>query len=177
MTPGDNGGAGRRHQVARPLLVPKRIVGETYRMFGAYHSARVESIAYWYGIESAAADAVVTLAIPAADRGPCHYAVGEDATTEMCRTMMDSSLVCLAQFHTHPGQSTAHSDCDVREVMSNREQFLSLVAPWHGSAGHAFPGSVSAYERQRGEWVLLEGSAKRGRIRVVDDVADLRGKR
>ena len=177
MTPVDKSGAGQRHRVARPLLVPKHIVDETYRMFGAYHSARVESIAYWYGIESAAADAVVSLAIPDADKGPCHYAVGEDATTKMCRTMMNSSLVCLAQFHTHPGQSTAHSDHDVREAMSNRERFLSLVAPWHGSAGHAFPGSVSAYERQGGEWVLLEGDAKRGRIRVVDDVADLRRRR
>ena len=174
MTPSDRGGPGRRHLTARPLLVPRRIVDETYRMFDEYRSARVESVAYWYGIESAAADVVVSLAIPDADRGPCHYAVSEAATAKMCRAMMHSSLVCLAQFHTHPGQSTVHSDHDVREAMSNRERFLSMVAPWHGSTRYAFPGSVSVYERQGGGWALLEGDAKRGRIRVVDDVADLR---
>ena len=175
MIPAGRGRRERNRQSARPLLVPRHIVDETYRMFAAYRSARVESIGYWYGIESDTADAVVSLAVPDAERGPCHYAVSEDTITAMGRAMMGDSLVCLAQFHTHPGQSTAHSAHDVREAMSNRDRFLSLVAPWHGSPEHAFPDCVSAYERQGGRWVLLEGGAKRDRIRTVDGVVDLRG--
>lgn len=175
MTSAGRGRPGRQPLGARPLLVPRRIVDETYRMFATYYSQRVESIAYWYGIESNTADAVVSLAIPDAERGPCHYAVSEEVITAIGRAMIGRSLVCLAQFHTHPGQSTAHSDHDVRETMSNCDRFLSLVAPYHGSDKHAFPDCVSAYERQGGRWALLEGQSKYDRIRIIADVVDLRG--
>lgn len=174
MTSVGKGCPGRRAQGTGPLLVPKRIIDETYRMFATYHSQRVESIAYWGGIESDTADAVVSLVIPDAERGPCHYTVSEDAITAMGRALIRRSLICLAQFHTHPGQSTAHSAHDVRGTISNCDRFLSLVAPWHGSAEYAFPDCISAYEVQGGRWVLLEDRAKKDRIRTVDDVIDLR---
>ena len=177
MTSGTKDGPGRQPQDARPLLVPRRIIDETYRMFATYCSMRVESIAYWCGIESDTADAVVSLVIPDAERGPYHYAVSMDVITAMGRILINRSLVCLAQFHTHPGQSTIHSAHDVRETVSNRDRFLSLVAPWYGSAEHAFPDCVSVHERQGGKWVLLEDKARKDRIRTADDVIDLRGGR
>ena len=125
---------------------------------------------YWYGTESESADTVVSLAIPDAQRGESHYRVDADSVARMARRMIKRSLVCLAQFHTHPGQGTAHSQTDDREAMSGRSGFLSLVAPRYGSSECPFPSSVSVHEAcDGGGWRLLDDSEKMDRVRIVDD--------
>jgi len=173
VTPSEAARAALRTRVAPPLLVPDHIVRHTYESFAPHRSRRVESIAYWYGVESRRANAVVSLAVPDAERSACHYDVDEDTVAMMGGAMIKNSLVCLAQFHTHPGQSTAHSRRDDRRAMSGRDGFLSLVAPWHGSAAHPFPDSVSVHEMRAGRWSLLGDDEKRDRVRVVDDVVEL----
>ena len=141
-----------------------------------YCAKRVESIVYWYGLEAENADTVVSLAIPNAQRGGSHYKVDSESVAKMARKMIQKSLVCLAQFHTHPGLGTTHSHTDDQEAMSNRRGFLSIVAPCHGSAEYAFPDSVSVHEaRGGGGWRLLGDSEKSGRVLVVDDVVNTRG--
>lgn len=149
----------------------------TYRSFAEYRARRVESVVYWYGQESEGADTVVSLAAPDAQRGEARYRVDSESVARMARGMIQRSLVCLAQFHTHPGRGTAHSGADDREAMSGRAGFLSIVAPCHGSAEYAFPGSVSVHEALGGgAWRLLGDSEKSGRVVVVDDAAGTRGR-
>lgn len=161
----------------RPLIVPKSIVDATYESFAEYCAKRVESVVYWYGLEAENADTVVSLAVPSAQRGGSHYKVDSESVAKMARKMIRESLVYLAQFHTHPGLGTAHSHTDDREAMSDRGGFLSIVAPCHGSAEYAFPDSVSVHEaRGGGGWRLLGDSEKSGRVVVVDDAVDARGR-
>ena len=162
-------------QVSKPLLVPRSVVDATYKSFAEYHAKRVESIVYWYGLECENVDAVVALAIPCAQRSASHYRVDAESVAKVAREMIKSSLVCLAQFHTHPGQCTTHSYTDDHEAMSGRRGFLSMVAPYHGSSECAFPGSVSVHEaRGEGGWRLLGDSEKMERVKIVDDVVDAR---
>lgn len=89
----------------------------------------------------------MALAIPCAQRSASHYRVDAESVAKVAREMIKSSLVCLAQFHTHPGQCTTHSYTDDHEAMSGRRGFLSMVAPYHGSSECAFPAASPCTRR------------------------------
>lgn len=118
----------------------------------------------------------MSLAIPDAQRGEFHYSVDAASVAKMARSMIQRSLVCLAQFHTHPGQGTAHSHTDDREAMSGKSGFLSLVAPHYGSTECTFPDSVSVHEACGGGsgWRMLDDFEKMQRVRMIDDIVNAR---
>ena len=168
-------GRARTSNSGRTLVVQKHIVRQSYNSFSKYCSLGLESVVYWYGLELHAqnVDVVMAVAIPNVDRyATCYEVTAEDAA-KMGSTMSVNSLVCLAQFHTHPGSNTRHSVYDDQNSISTRNGFLSLVAPKYGRELDLDLDRVSVHEAWGFQWHLLTRSAKKRRIRVIGDVVDL----
>jgi hypothetical protein len=166
----------RQTASSRTLLVARGIVERTHESFRPYWKRNLETVAYWHGIENAREDIdlVVSLVIPHATRSSGHYDVSIDEITRMGHIMASNSLVCLAQIHTHPGQLLHHSGYDEAHILSSRAGFLSLIVPEYGNVSLRDFRHVSAYERYAESWVLLDEEQKAKRIRIIDDVVDLR---
>ena len=172
----NRGRRARKSKSGRTLLVQERIIRQSYSEFEAYCNRGLETVVYWYGQESnsPSADVVTKVAVPDAERQPTHYHVPMEEAAKMGSAMMKDSLVCLAQFHTHPGELTWHSEYDDQNSISTRDGFLSLVAPRYGCRRDPSLNKVSIHEAWDGRWYLLAGPARKQRIRVVKDTADLR---
>jgi len=169
----------RQSKSGRVLLVPKHVVRQSYEAFGDYCRQRLESVVYWYGLETpgSSTDVAVAVAIPDAQCHPTWYEVSAEQASAMRTTMATASLVCLAQFHTHPWKNTRHSLYDDRNSISIRNGFLSLVAPNYGCRQDLGLEEVSVHEAWDVRWYLLAKPAGQRRIRIVDDAVDLRGVR
>ena len=120
-----------KNKSKRLLLIQKHTLLMTYELFNKYCNDNVESVVYWYGKESIQdnVDIVISVVIPRTSRNPGNYSVSEKSIEKMGQITLSKSLVCLAQFHTHPGYNTEHSSYDDAESISSRKGFLSLVAP------------------------------------------------
>ena len=160
----------------RVLLVQKHSIQQTYDIFKDSCDDKLESVVYWYGKSSLDenTDAVMTVAVPNARRSVVNYDVSAEAAAKMGRMMMEKSLVCLAQIHTHPTEHTAHSDYDDLNAISTRNGFLSLVVPYYGCKQDPKLNAVSVHEAWDKCWYRLTKTAKKQRIRIVEDVVDLR---
>lgn len=167
----------RRSKSGRVLLVQKHVIRQSYEVFGDGCRQGLESVVYWYGLESpvSGADVVVAVAVPDAQRHPTWYETPAEQAATMGKAMAEASLVCLAQFHTHPGRNTRHSLHDDQNSISIRNGFLSLVTPCYGCRQDPGLKNVSIHEAWDARWHLLAKPAGRQRIRIVDDILDLRG--
>lgn len=156
----------------RVMLVQKETIRNTCELFARHGCRGEEAVAYWYGIECADGriSAVLSVAAPPAECSRGSYAVGRSEMARMGRAMRSQSMVSLAQFHTHPGRDTEHSQYDDLNAISARDGFLSLVAPWYGRGLDAALEGVTVHEAWNGRWHMLEGDAHRERIAVVDAV-------
>lgn len=154
----------------------RHIIRQSYRAFGDYCHLGLESNVYWYGLEPSGLnmDIVMAVAIPDAQRYYTWYEVSAEQASVMGKTMARESLVCLAQFHTHPGKSTTHSLYDEQNSLSCRDGFLSLVAPNYGCKQDLDLSKVSVHEAWGARWHLLARSAAQRRIHIVEDIVDLR---
>ena len=160
----------------RVLLVQKHIIHQSYLVFNDRRNRGLESVVYWCGKESfdKDMDIVLSVAIPYAMQTSHDYFVPEKATTAMGRAMIVNSIVSLAQFHTHPEKNTEHSSYDDENAISSRNGFLSLVAPDYGTEEAQNFDTVSVHEAWNKRWYMLTNSAKKYRIRIIDDIIDLR---
>lgn len=161
----------------RVLLVSKETLFKTYELFQEYLKKQEESVVYWYGIESIKEnkDHVICMVIPKAEHSYGNYFVSSEEAAKMGKKMMGVGLVCLAQFHTHPGKNTEHSDYDDEHAISNRNGFLSLIAPEYGNYSPFCIQAVSVHESWNGDWFMLDNLAKTSRIHITDNAIDLRG--
>ena len=166
----------KKSKSGRILLVQKHTVRQTYNTFEWYCNRGLESVVYWYGLElhGLCVDVVMALAIPDAECHATCYDVPAEEAARMGNAMMEDSLVCLAQFHTHPGKHTRHSVYDDQNSLSTRNGFLSLVAPKYGYGRDLSLDKVSIHEAWDGRWHLLARPAGNQRIRIVEDTVDLR---
>lgn len=169
----------RQSKSGRVLLVQKHVVRQSYEAFGDYCRQGLESVVYWYGLEppGSSTDVAVAVAVPDAQRRPTEYEISAEQAFAMGKAMTKASLVCLAQFHTHPWRNTRHSLYDDQNSISIRNGFLSLVAPDYGCRQDLGLEEVSVHEAWDARWHLLAKPAGQRRIRIVDDVVDLRGVR
>ena len=160
----------------RILIIQKHILLQTYDLFSKYCDQRVESVVYWYGKESVTnnTDVILSVVIPHTLRKARNYEVLEKSVTNMSNTMHVKSLVCLAQFHTHPGHNTEHSFYDDTNALSSRNGFLSLVTPNYGCNKEINFDNISIHEAWKQKWYFLSDSAKKTRIFIIDDLVDLR---
>ena len=176
----------QRHEVVqdsksgRRLAVPRHLVDATYDIFAEHGDRNEESVVYWYGAESlrtgrgGKVDLVAAVGIPCGRYTEGQFAVRADDAARLGRAMMSQSLVCLAQFHTHPGYGTEHSSHDDENAISMRDGFLSLVAPCYGGAGRSLQDGVTVHEAWKRQWYVLDGGALEERILVVNDIVDQR---
>ncbi len=177
----------RASKSGRRLAVPRRLLDATYDIFAEHGDRREESVVYWYGAESLRTgrggkiDLVAAVGVPRGRYAEGQFAVQADDAARLGRAMMSQSLSCLAQFHTHPGRGTEHSDHDDGNAISMRDGFLSLVAPCYGGAGRSLRDGVTVHEAWGRRWCVLGGGAAEKRIFVIDDIVDqrqpLRGER
>ena len=165
-----------KNKSKRLLLIQKHTLLMTYELFNKYCNDNVESVVYWYGKESIQdnVDIVISAVIPQTSRNPGNYSVSEKSIEKMGQITLSKSLVCLAQFHTHPGYNTEHSSYDDVESISSRKGFLSLVAPNYGCDKKTNLDNVSVHESWNHKWYVLSNSAKKDRIIILDDIVDLR---
>ena len=154
----------------------RRIMQQSYNAFRRNCWKRLESVVYWYGVESSDlnVDVIAAVAIPDAKCYNTHYEVSAEKASAVGEAMIKNSLVCLAQFHTHPGKNTKHSQYDDLHSLSIRNGFLSLVAPDYGCKKDLEMDKVSVHEAWDANWYRLTKTASKQRILVVEDVVDLR---
>lgn len=154
----------------------RHIIRQSYKAFGDYCHLGLESIVYWYGLEpfESNTDIVMAVAIPDAQRHHTWYEISAEQASVMGKVMAGESLVCLAQFHTHPERNTTHSLYDEQNSLSHRDGFLSLVAPNYGCKQDLELSRVSVHEVWDARWYLLTRPAARQRIRIIEDIVDLR---
>lgn len=173
----------RASKSGRRLAVPRRLLDATYDIFAEHGDRREESVVYWYGAESLRTgrggkiDLVAAVGVPRGRYAEGQFAVQADDAARLGRAMMSQSLSCLAQFHTHPGRGTEHSDHDDENSISMRDGFLSLVAPCYGGAGRSLRDGVTVHEAWGRRWYVLGGGAAEERILVIDDIVDQRQQR
>ena len=166
----------RKSKSGRILLVQKHIIRQSYEAFRDYCRRDLESVVYWYGLETPDVnkDIVMAVAIPDAQRHHRRYEISEEQASAMGKAMIKASLVCLAQFHTHPLNNTHHSLYDDQNSLSCRDGFLSLVAPNYGCRQDPELKDVSVHEAHNARWYRLTRPAVQKRIHIIDDVIDLR---
>ena len=164
----------QRSRSNRILLVQEHIIQQSYSAFRNNGIRKLESVVYWYGVESQDLneDIVMAVAVPNATCHSTHYEVSEDEAATMGRNMMKKSLVCLAQFHTHPGKHTEHSFYDDWNSLSHRNGFLSLVAPNYGCDKDPCLDDVTVHEVWDHRWYRLTRDSKRRRLRIIKDITD-----
>ena len=173
----------RASKSGRRLAVPRHLLDATYDIFAEHGSRREESVVYWYGAESLRTgrggkiDLVAAVGVPCARYTEGQFVVQGDDAARLGRAMMSQSLACLAQFHTHPGSGTEHSDYDDENAISMRDGFLSLVAPCYGGAGRSLRDGVTVHEAWDRRWYVLDNGAIGKRIFVIDDIVDQRQRR
>ena len=173
----------RANKSGRHLAVPRHLLDATYDIFAEHGSRREESVVYWYGAESlrtgrgGKVDLVAAVGVPCGRYAEGQFTVQADDAARLGRAMMSQSLVCLAQFHTHPGSNTEHSDYDDENAISMRDGFLSLVAPCYGGAGRSLRDGVTVHEAWDRQWYVLDKGALGKRIFVIDDIVDQRQRR
>lgn len=167
----------RKSKSGRVLLIQKHVIRQSYAAFSDCCRQGLESVVYWYGLEppGSSTDIAMAVAIPNAQRHRTWYEIPAEQASEMGKAMAKASLVCLAQFHTHPWKNTRHSLYDDQNAISLRNGFLSLVAPDYGCRQDLELKGVSIHEAWDARWHLLAKSAGQRRIRIVNDVVDLRG--
>ena len=166
----------RKSKSGRILMVQRHIVQQSYNALHEHCDKGLESVVYWYGLElhDLNTDIVVAVAIPNADLHNMRYEVSAEEAARMGKVMMTNSLVCLAQIHTHPGKDTNHSRYDDLNSISTRNGFLSLVAPNYGCRLDLGLDKVSVHEAWDARWYQLARPARKQRIRIIEDLADLR---
>lgn len=160
----------------RVLLVPRHILEQTQKAFVEYWKKNQEAVAYWFGKENEheKIDIVLSIAIPKAFHSGGNYDVPAEQAAKVGRTLSSQGLVCLAQIHTHPGDSGIHSWYDDANAISTRNGFLSLVMPYGGNIGVYNLNNITVHECWGGEWAILDDHAKSKRIVIIDDFVDLR---
>ncbi len=165
-----------RSRSKRTLLISRNILYGTSEIFAEYSKKQQEAVIFWYGREFEAdkIDVVLSLAIPKAEHSSGNYHVPMKEATKVGHAMLEKSLVCLAQIHTHPGTNTTHSDFDDDNAISKRNGFLSLVAPRFGVKPLRDLSDVSIHESWNNNWEILDVKAKSQRIVIIDDFLDFR---
>src|SRR5438876_10081873 len=106
----------------RVLLVPRYLLEQTQKTFLEYWKRNQEAVAYWFGKENEQdkTDVVLSIAIPKAFHSGGNYDVPVEQSAKVGKTLSNQELVCLAQIHTHPGNSGNHSWYDDENAMSKR---------------------------------------------------------
>ncbi|MDC8451674.1 MAG: hypothetical protein LV477_02045 [Candidatus Nitrosotalea sp.] len=160
----------------RVLLVPSYILEQTQKTFRYYWKKNQEAVAYWCGKENDQdkTDVVLSIVIPKAFHSGGNYEVPADESTKIGKTLSARELVCLAQIHTHPGDSGNHSWYDDENSISKRNDFLSLVMPHFGNIGIYDIQDITVHECWETKWVILDNQAKSKRIVIIDDFVDFR---
>ena len=157
-------------------MVQKHSIQQTYDIFKDSCDDKLESVVYWYGKSSLDenTDAVMTVAVPNARRSVVNYDVSARSSSQNGRMMMEKSLSALHRFIPILQKHTAHSDYDDLNAISTRNGFLSLVVPYYGCKQDPKLNAVSVHEAWDKCWYRLTKTAKKQRIRIVEDVVDLR---
>lgn len=172
----------KRHKIisesksGRILTVNEDILVRTHELFQEYFRKKEEAVVFWYGKESMKEnqDYVVCAVSPKAKHSFGNYLVSSEEATKMGKEMINKGLVCLAQFHTHPGKNTEHSDYDDEHAISTRNGFLSLIAPEYGKYRPQSIQQIFVHEAWKGEWFILDDVAKTNRIHVIANSIDVR---
>jgi len=161
----------------RILTVDEDTLVKTHELFQKYFRKNEEAVVYWYGKESIKKnqDHIVCAVSPKAKHSFGNYFVSSEEATKMGKEMINKGLVCLAQFHTHPGKNTEHSDYDDEHAISTRNGFLSLIAPEYGKYLPQSIQQISVHEAWKGEWFILDKVAKTNRIHVIANSIDVGG--
>lgn len=157
-------------------MLQQSLLTEMISIFRRYWDQKLETVAYWYGLEfnSEKVDVVLSLVVPKAEHFPGHYNVPVEETTRMGNAMLDRGLVCLAQVHTHPDLIRYHSDYDDKNSLSMRDHFLSIVVTNYGRVTAHDLKEFNVHESFKNSWHILNDEQKMKRIKVVDDLVDLR---
>ena len=158
------------------LTVDEDTLVKTHELFQEYFRKKEEAVVYWYGKESIKEkqDHVVCVISPKAKHSFGNYFVSSEEATKMGKKMISKGLVCLAQFHTHPSKNTEHSDYDDEHAISDRNGFLSLIAPEYGQYSPKSIQQISVHEAWKGDWFILDKIAKTNRIHVITNSIDVR---
>lgn len=172
----------KRHKIisesksGRILIINEDTLVKTHELFQKYFRKKEEAVVYWYGKESIKEnqDHVMCAVSPKAKHSFGNYFVSSEEATKMGKEMIKKGFVCLAQFHTHPGKNTEHSDYDDEHAISTRNGFLSLIAPEYGKYQPQSIQQISVHEAWKGEWFILDNAAKTYRIQVIANSTDVK---
>ena len=116
------------HEAVMPETV--RLLQESSDVLSAH-----EGIIYWAGKTTDVAWIVTTSIAPSAITTWGSFETSAASNAEVIGFLSRYGLELLAQVHSHPGFYVDHSDGDDKGALMPYEDYLSLVVPYHGSAG------------------------------------------
>lgn len=160
--------------VSRVLYLPEGLLRDTHEYFAPYWRARVESAAFWAGIELGHTQVATTLVAPGLLQTAGNFQVTRESLRRMARHLRSQGLKVLAQNHTHPTQWVGHSGYDDANAYSTGDGALSLVWPDYGAYVSCNLEGIGIHECYRHKWVELDQELRQQRIQVVGSFADFR---
>jgi hypothetical protein len=159
---------------SRILYLPRAILRSTHEHFLPYWEAKVETAVFWAGLELGTLQVVTTLVSPGLRQTWGNYQVTRESLRRMARVLNEQDLTILSQVHTHPGDWVDHSEYDDQHAYSTSDGALSFVWPSHGySFSYGLEG-VGIHECHKGQWLKLELTEIRSRIKIIDSFVDFR---
>jgi hypothetical protein len=133
------------------LQVPEAALSATLNLL--QRTGRRESGVLWYGERDREGNATVAYVVAPRQRMSWgNYHIAPDALSEVVHRL-PATWKPVAQVHSHPGMGVEHSRYD--DQMASSRRALSLVFPFYGREGAAFPVGVGVHEWQDDYWHLL----------------------
>lgn len=156
----------------KQLLVPEKVWRDTLTSFAPYANTGVEAGCYWYGLRTSDGVALASVVgVPRQKNTPGNFAVDADDLACLAQAATWSTLVCVAQVHTHPGRCIRHSDFDNDNAVSVK--VLSIVIPHYGKGPVPFD-SIGVHRYEDGRWRCLQGDEVGRILTVMPSVVDCR---
>ena len=137
---------------------------------------RMERVAYFDGVFTAADSVVTTLACPNARLEKTHFTVSSEAMSECGTHFRKFGLARIAQVHTHPGTWVGHSPYDDQMAYSQRTGAVSIVLPEHARKRPRLQ-NCGVHVRTETGWVQIPTDEVDALIRQVPGFLDFRRKR
>lgn len=154
------------------LIIPE-LIWETMLEQFQVHLKSVEQVAYLDGLDVEACGCVTTLTFPDASLEKYNYRVSADAMSEAGKHLRKLQLVRLAQVHTHPGSSVAHSPEDDRRAYSQEHGAVSIVIPNYGRNRGAIC-EIGFHVREARGWRRVESPEFSTLVSFIPSILDFR---